>query len=113
MNMRMTTVFLSACFAVAFAVATTASAQTVQNKAAGTTSDQAQAGTMAPSPGTKPKDARPSRVINAGTVAPLTEQDCTDMGGTVKGVASICLSEQACFTKGEAGDSHTVCIKKQ
>jgi hypothetical protein len=45
------------------------------------------------------------------TAAPLTEGECTQLGGTVRNIAAgICISGQACSTTDEQGQKHTVCI---
>lgn len=50
--------------------------------------------------------------VTGGVVAPLTENECTNLGGRVETVAAaICIGTgKACITKDQKGTTHGVCI---
>jgi len=109
--MRRTTILMGACLAVAFAVTTSASAQTQQQKPAGAAGQPVQEKPIAPP--AKPKNALPGPVTGKETVAPMTEDECTtEQAGTVI-IQSACLSGKACRVTGENQQVHVVCISKK
>lgn len=55
----------------------------------------------------------PGQATGGSSVAPLTEQECKDLGGEVGSTVGVCLSDSACKTKGEDGKIHLVCISKK
>jgi hypothetical protein len=114
--MRVMTILAAICFAVAFALSTSVSAQTERNRPAGTAGAPVQGGTMAPPATAAPPSTGPTRPVRAPggvNVAPLTANDCSNLGGTVKDGVTACLSGKACQTTGEDKQVHAVCISKQ
>jgi hypothetical protein len=61
-----------------------------------------QAGTGRPAPVTT-KKMGPSK---------MTEAECGGLGGKVVDAVNVCLTGQACMTKGEDKKDHAVCITK-
>jgi hypothetical protein len=73
-----------------------------------------QGGTMAPIT-TKPRGpAGPVRAPVAGKKAPLTESECTQLGGHLDlMLPGVCDSGKACITHDENNKTHAVCISKK
>ena len=115
--MRVLSLLTGLCFAIAVAIATSGAALSEENKSSGTAVAPAQGQAVAPTTSGKPAGpVGPGKVTGGTTVAPLTQQECTNLGGTVLGtvkIVSACLSGQACQTTGEDGKVHAVCISKQ
>jgi hypothetical protein len=113
--MRMTTILMGLCLAVAFVITTSASAQTQQGRPAGAAGGPGLGGTMAP-PATTVKPtgpANPIRVPGGVKVAPLTEGECTKLGGDVHiDIHAVCISGKYCLTTDEHQEKHFVCISK-
>ena len=103
---------VAVCIVVAFAMTTSASAQTEQRRPTGPAVGPTQGGTMAP-PSTTGKPTGPTRPVIGGKT-PLTEGECTQLGGQVGDAApGTCNSGKVCHTVDENKHSHNVCISRR
>ena len=110
--MNMTAILVRVCLAVAFAITTSASAQT--EKKPGSAGAPVQGGTEASPPrsGKATVPASPGRASGGMTVAPLTSKECKDLGGVVTDSHNYCPGQQVCTTVDQSGTAHFVCIAK-
>jgi hypothetical protein len=97
------------CF-ITFALTVSAAAQTEQRRPSGPAVGPSQGGTMAP-PGAQ-KPVGPTRPAGPVRATPLTEGECTTLGGTITTdlPPGVCNSGKACHTVDENKQVHNVCI---
>jgi len=127
--MHFTTKLAGICIAAALAITVSASAQTFQKKSDGarpapnmvtqggySSAQQKAGGNKAPAPqvlqpGRPSPRAVPQNSPTApkGKNAPLTAQDCTDLGGEIE-INSVCNSRFSCVRIDQNGKPHRVCI---
>jgi hypothetical protein len=113
--MRVMTILAAICFAVAFALSTSVSAQTERNRPAGTAGAPVQGGTMAPPATAAPPSTGPTRPVRAPggvNVAPLSEAECKGLGGKLA-VGPSCSTGVDCVRADQDGVLHHSCITKQ
>ena len=106
---RMRTVIILAGL-IAFALTTTASAQTERMRPSGAAGGAVQGGAMAPpATGGKPAGAaNPVRPPVGGVNAQLTKAECEGLGGKVR--PNVYCSLGACWTTDKNGVIHNICI---
>jgi hypothetical protein len=110
--MRIVTIALGAGLALVLASVSHAPAQTTTVKKEATGAASTAGATRTTTPVKKPKTPLTGVVgPKATTVAPLTEAECEQLGGTVHSESvGICNSGKYCGRRDENGKAHRVCI---